>query len=1115
MRTHGRGQWSAWPGLVLIAALSAGAVPGASASPAAPGASGPALAAPGPASTTSQDPAPPMQPALLSGLVWRNIGPLRAGRVASVTGAVGEPGVFYAGLPAGGIWKTDNAGITWNPIFDAVTTVSSVGAIEVAPSDTSVIYAGTGDMVTGGAINEGEGIYKSADAGRTWRHMGLDSTKQIPSILVDPKNPDLVLVAAQGNIHVKSGARGVFRSTDGGQSWTRTLFVDDSTGAQKLAWAYDRPDVVFATTVRHYSEPGASRFRRYYFGAPSGTHLFKSIDEGLTWHEISGGGLPELSGRTSLAVAMHTDARRVFLIGNFGLYRSDDGGATWRQMDASDSRIRNGQGGYNCGVYVSSEDPDLVYTINTSSYVSTDGGNTFTGFKGAPGGDDPQQMWIDPTDGSRIFLGMDQGATVSLDGGRTWSPWYNQSTEQVYHLSTDNSYPFWVYAPQQDAGAIRVRSRGNFGEITPLDWDPVGGWEWGTIMADPLNPKLVYASGSGIIKITYPSEQTINVSPSQDPDAHLRSTSTNPLVWAPWDQHELLAGFQYLMATTDGGAHWRKLSPDLGLPQGVKPAAPGSATGRFGGRGEGAIESISPSTVTRGVIWVGTNNGLIKLTRDDGKSWQDVSIPGLPDSSESDISTIDASHQDAAEAYVAVDAHGTGDYTPYFYRSRDYGRTWTKIVDGLPTDEASGSFARVIRADTKKAGLLFAGTESSMYVSFDDGDHWQSLRLNLPTTSFRDATIKGNDLVVGTYGRGIWILDDISPLRQLTPAIAGETVHLFKPGDALRVRRNVNQDTPFPPEVPHSINPPPGALIYYYLGAPAQGEVSLDVLDATGRVVRHMSSAPFQPVAEAADPPEPNFWLAAPRPLPTSAGLHRVDWNIRYDDPPAFRHSFEINANPELTPASPQGPLALPGVYSIRLTVNGHSYTQSLTVRNDPRSPATLAELEAQHALQMKIYAGIREAWQGHQQAVAMKTAIQHTIGTDATPALATAAKSFDARVDSVAGVTEGGRGFFGFRGRGGPPPPDFVQVNGALVRQLETQDTGDMAPNAPMLAAFTDECTRLDTVMTAWRQLNGADLARFNAALRRQGLQPVSSAPPLPAAPPCATSQPPGSVPR
>ncbi|PYP71101.1 MAG: hypothetical protein DMD41_13385 [Gemmatimonadetes bacterium] len=711
----------------------------------------------------------------------------------------------------------------------------------------------------------------------------------------------------------------------------------------------------------------------------------------------------------------------MFLIGNFGLYRSDDGGTTWRQMDAADRRIANGQGGYNCGVYVDPRNPDIVYTINTSSYKSTDGGNTFTGFKGAPGGDDPQQMWIDPTNGQRILLGMDQGATITLDGGANWSSWYNQSTDQVYHIAVDNSYPYWVYASQQDAGAIRTRSRGNLGAVTPLDWNPVSGWEWGTTIPDPLTLNIVYASGSGILKITYPSEQWINVSPNVDPALRGRTTISQPLAFAPWNRHELITGFQFVMATTDGGMHWRKLSPDLGYPKGVAPPpdslrgrpAPGTIVG-------GAIQSLALSGVARGTIWVGTNNGLIKVTRDEGKTWDDVTIPNLPNPARADILSIEASHQHAATAYVAVDLHGTGDYKPYFFRTRDDGKTWTAIVNGLPTDQPSGSFARVIREDPKQAGLLFAGTESGMYVSFDDGDTWQSLQLNLPNSSYRDIAIHGNDLVVGTYGRGIWVLDDYSPLRQITPALATEPVHLFAPGDAVRVRRNVGADTPFPPEVPHALNPPDGAIIYYYLGSKPAGEITLTVLDAGGRVVRHLSSAPIPPVVEAAQPPEPNFWVATPQPMPTAVGTNRVNWDLRYDSPPAFTHSYEINANPGLTPASPEGPVAPPGVYTLRLTVDGKIYTQAVTVLNDPRSPATAADLRAQHELQMKIYIGIQEAWDGYHQVAAVRTAVAADTASTAPAEVVAAAKALDSTLAGVGGNAEGGRRFGGFGG-GGP----------------------------------------------------------------------------------------------
>ncbi len=1047
----------------------------------------------------------PIAPGLLSGMVWRNLGPFRGGRISAVSGVIGQPGTFYIGLPLGGVWKTTSAGETWTPILDGLTAVSSVGAVAVAPSDPNVVYVGMGDAIN--FFNDGNGVYKSTDAGKTWHHLGLDDTKQIPSMLVEPKDPNLVLIAALGDAHKKSETRGVFRSTDGGQTWTKTLYVDDTTGLQRLAWAYDHPEVILAVSQRHFNPPPTGPLVVPAAGGPGGgapqtgptqTKLFKSTDKGLTWHEITGGGLPRLFGRTYVAVAMNTNAQRMFLIGNFGLYRSDDGGTTWRQMDASDRRIANGQGGYNCGVYVDPQNPDVVYTVNTAMYKSTDGGNTFTGFKGAPGGDDPQQMWIDPTNGQRMLMGLDQGAVVTLDGGATWSSWFNQSTDQIYHITVDNSYPYWVYGSQQDAGAIRTRSRGNQGAVTPLDWNPVPGWEWGTTIADPLNPNIVFASGSGILKITYPSEQWINVSPNVDPGLYGRTTISQPLAFAPWNRHELIAGFQFLMATTDGGMHWTKLSPDLGYPKDVAPppdslrgrGAPGSPIG-------GAIQSMALSTVKRGVIWVGTGNGLIKLTTDEGKTWQDVTIPGLPNPTRADVQSIDASHFDAATAYASVDLHGTGDYKPYLFRTRDYGKTWTPIVTGLPTDQPSGSFARVIRNDTKKAGLLFAGTESGMYVSFDDGDNWQSLQLNLPNSSYRDVVVHGNDVVVCTYGRGIWVLDDISPLRQITPAAANEAVHLFAPGDAVRVRRNVGADTPFQPEVPHALNAPDGALIYYWLAAQPAGDITLDVLDAGGAVVRHMTSAVIAPVKEAEQPPEPNWWIAPPLRLPTAVGLNRVNWDLRTDDPPAFSHSFEINANPGLTPPSPEGPLVPPGVYTLRFTAAGKTYRQPVTVVNDPRSPATVADVHAQYGLQTKIVAAMQLSWDGYQQVAAMRALV-------AADTALPAAKAFDSTLAAVGGNLERGGGGFGGFGGGPAPAPTFVRVNGNLGNQINTLENGDLAPTAAMQRAYVAACTDLKNAVTTWTGINGASLAAFNAELTRNNLKPIPAATRALTAPAC-----------
>ena len=1030
----------------------------------------------------------PVDPRLLSALTWRNLGPFRGGRVAAVSGSLQEAGTFYIGLPAAGVWKTTSAGQTWYPVFDAIKDVSSIGSVEVAPSNDSIIYVGTGDIITGGGINEGNGVYKSTDAGRTWRHLGLDATKQIPSIVVDPRNPSVVLIAAQGNVHTKNHDRGVYRTTDGGATWTQTLFVDDSTGAQKLARAYDTPNVIFASTVLHYTPPvppaGAGRPGAGPAAGPTSTKLFKSTDGGVTWKEITGGGLPHLTGKMWVAVANKTNAQRVFVIGDWGLYRSDDGGATWRQMAADDARIRNGQGGYNCGVAVDPDDPDRVYTLNTASYVSTDGGRTFTGFKGAPGGDDPQQMWIDPTNGRRMLFGYDQGAIVSLDHGATWSSWYNQSTEQIYHLSVDNSFPYWVYGTQQDAGAIRTRVRGNLGAITPLDWNPVSGWEWGTIIPDPLDNNTIYASGSGILKISYPSEQWINVSPAQDPARQLRTTSDQPIRFAPWDPHTLLAGFQSVWQTSDGGQHWTEISGDLAARAGA-PAGPG-------GQPNGAIQSMSASTARRGVIWVGTNTGRVWYST-DARTWHETPLPQIPNLDRGEVFSVEASHTDAATAYVVVDMHRTGDYEPYAYRTRDFGKTWTKITTGLPTGQPGGSFLRFVRADTHRKGLLFAGSESGLYVSFDDGDHWQPMMAGLPTTSYRDAVVKDNDLLVSTYGRGFFVLDDISALRQMTPATAAEPAHLFQPGDAYRVRRNVGADTPFPPEVPHAENPAPGAQIDYWLATAPAGEITLDVFDAAGVRVRHMTSAPGTPVPEAARPPHPNFWVAPPASLPKNPGSNRTNWNLRHDAPNTFSHSFEINANPGETPPSPEGPLVAPGRYTLRLTVDGKTYSQTVTVKNDPRSPATAAGVAAQHALQAKILAGANASYDAAQAASALGASLRG----DTTARVA----AFLAQLDTVAGLDAQRRG-----GRGGPqrPTASFRSINGSFAAQLNTLENGDLAPTAAQIAAYTSTCRDLQTVAARWQRVSSADLAAINEILRARG-RPALTAPAAFKAPPCS----------
>ncbi len=1029
----------------------------------------------------------PLDARFLSALVWRNVGPFRGGRVSAVSGVIGQPGVFYAGTPAGGVWKTTSAGATWFPVFDSIRTVSSIGAIEVAPSDPNVIYVGTGDLDSF-FDGLGDGMYKSSDAGRTWRHIGLEGTEQIPSILVDPHDPNIVLVAALGQLRTPADARGVFRSTDGGATWTKTLYVDDQTGVATLARAADAPDVIFAAAYFHYVAPGAGTWP-VPDTARLRTRLSKSSDGGLTWHEILGGGLPPLTGQTSIAVAIGTNAQRVYLIGDFGLYRSDDGGTSWRHMAADDKRIANGQGGYNSGVYVDPKNPDIVYTFHVTAYRSTDGGNSFSGFKGGPpGGDDPQVMWIDPTNGKRMLMGYDQGAIVSFDGGDTWSSWYNQSTEQVYHIATDNSFPYWIYATQQDAGAIATRSRGNLGAITPIDWKPVPGWEWGTILPDPRDPNVVFSSGIGISKITYPGEEWIKVGPDQDPSLKLRGAFNPPIAFATWNRRrELLAGYQYLMATADGGATWTKLSPDLTE---TRAAPHDTSVSSFA-----AITSIAASTVTHGVIWIATNTGIIQVSRNHGKSWSDVTIPGIEIGRRPIFPSVEASPFDAGTAYAALDAHFRGEGAPSIYRTRDYGKAWTKIVAGLPATLPGGAFARVVRADPKRHGLLFAGTESAVYVSFDDGDTWQSLMLNLPTTEYRDIAIHDNDLIVGTYGRGIWVLDDFAVLRQLSAPVATEPAHLFKPSDAVRVRRNVMYNTPFPREVPQALNPPDGAIIYYSLGAKPSSDITIEVLDARGSAVRRMSSAPPRAVRETARPPMESFWLAPGRGLAANVGLNRANWDLRFDPPPAFAHSFEFNGNPGVTPMAPEGPLALPGLYTIRLTVDGKHYTQPLTVERDPRSRVSRAAVAAQHALVMRLYAGLQATWTDFKPVAALRAAVAKIAPDDTVSEVGKAAKALTTTLDSIAGDSLAeARQLWDAR----PTKWSFVALNAEFAIELTGHDNADLAPTRAALTVARSSCDELGKLVGRWRQLVRLDLATFNQTLERHGMTTlaVTSAP-------------------
>ena len=791
-----------------------------------------------------------VSPNLYTGLKWRNVGPFHGGRISSVTGVVGQPGVFYAGMPQGGIWKTTSAGVTWYPVFDQVTSVDSVGAIQVAPSKPEIVYAGAGDPI-GGSL--GNGMWKSTDAGKTWQHIGLEDSVKITSILVDPTDPNLVVVSTLGDATHHGG--GVSRSTDGGQTWTSVLKADGYDGTRDLQYAFDDPKVMLAAVQGTGGERGAGGGR----AKSKPAQVFKSTDEGQTWTQIK---IPPFEGRVAVAIAMHTNAQRFYIVGSnldngSGLFRSDDGGTTWQHMAGKDTRISNGQGNYSSGVFVDSQNPDIVYTMSTAMYRSTDGGVTFQAFKGAPGGEDYHKLWIDPTNGKRMLVGSDQGASVSLDDGQTWSLWYSEVISQVYHVATDSQYPYWIMAAQQDTGAVMISSRGNFGQVNFTDWTPLPSSEFGIVRPDPKNPHIIYGvgygpggGGSGLIKINMSTGQWENVAPNFGSDANKYHAGRDfqKQFDTAFDPGALYVAYQCLLVSRDAAHSWKAFSPDLttakGAPQmacGTAPPAPpvqpqpsqpdpkpapttpATPTHPAPERAappppEPTISDFSISTAKPGVVWTVSSNGQIFNTIDHGKTWSNVSnLPDVP--SHTSFNTIVAG-DDVQTAYVAARIGGergvivpdTEDAdVPLLWRTTDGGKTWASIVNGLPRDERTGSWVNSLRADPEQPGLLFAGTESTVYVSFDNGDHWQLLRQNLPTTSVRDLTLHTdhhqNDLVIGTYGRGFWVLDDITPLRQIAAgaqAISSSAAYLFKPEEGIRARVNSNWDQPFSIEVPHA-----------------------------------------------------------------------------------------------------------------------------------------------------------------------------------------------------------------------------------------------------------------------------------------------------------------------
>jgi photosystem II stability/assembly factor-like uncharacterized protein len=903
---------------------------------------------------------------------WRMIGPFRGGRTVAVSGVPSQRGVYYMAATDGGIWKSTDYGRTWDPIFDGQDT-GSIGALAVAPSDPNILYAGSGEGLRRPDLSVGDGIYKSTDAGASWTHLGLRDGMQIGAIAIDPRTPDRVFAAVLGHPYGPNEERGLYRTTDGGASWQKVLGQGEDTGAETVVIDPRNPNTVYAALWASRNPPWRLRDILQLFASGG---LYKSIDGGTTWTKLRGG-LPLNIGRIGLAMAPG-DSQRLYAWVNddkgCGIYRSSDAGANWTEVN-SESRVCS-RGDDFSGIAVDPSDRDVVYAANTQTYRSADAGKTWTGLKGAPGGDDYHSIWIDPGDRNVILLGSDQGATLSVNYGRTWSSWYNQPTAQFYHVITDDRFPYRVFGGQQESGSAEVASRSDDGSIWIRYWHPVGASEYGYVAPDPLHPTIIYGAGGGTVsRYDETLQQTQDVSPSYERGKY-RFNRTNPLVFSRADNRTLYFGSNVIFATTDGGRHWRIISPDLtranpGIPANLGPFAQSPLAK---GVHRGVVYSLAPSYIDRNLLWAGTDDGLIWLTRDGGKHWSDVSPPGLAAASGtwSKISQIDSSHFDRGTAYVTVTRLRLDDMHPYIYRTHDFGAHWQLLNNGLPGNAPVDT----VRGDSKQRGLLFAGTENTVYFSVDDGANWQSLQLNLPSTSIRDLVVHGDDLVAGTHGRSFWILDDISPLRSIAQArqsSASGRPYLFSPASAIRVRRDTWTDTPLPPEEPAAKNPPDGAIIDYYLPAGA-GTVSIGIYDAAGNLVREWASTgKTDPSVPASELRVPAYWARTLQIPSAAAGMHRMTWDYRYSAPLSDSYDFPISAIVHDTPVVPEGALALPGTYTVALTVDGVTQKRALQLKMDPRVTTSNAALRAQFALAMRITKLMSDSYNGMKRAEAAK----------------------------------------------------------------------------------------------------------------------------------------------
>jgi photosystem II stability/assembly factor-like uncharacterized protein len=994
-----------------------------------------------------------------------------------VAGVPGNSATFYFGAVDGGIWRTTDAGVVWTPVFD-YQTVASIGAIAVAPSDAKAIYAGAGESDIRSDLSSGNGVYKSVDGGSTWTHVGLEDTRQISRIVVDPQNANIVYVGALGHAFGPNEQRGVYKSVDGGMQWTRVLDQGPEIGVSDLAICFGNPQVLFAGAWHTHRPPWST----YAPIDGPGGGLYRSQDAGKTWSRLSGNGLPEGDwGRIGVDVA--PDGKRVYALIQAkkpGLYRSDDGGNTW-VLENADPRLTSRAWYFN-GVTIDPQNPDVIYIPNVALYRSEDGGKTISIVRGAPGGDDYHQIWIDPKNSSSMVLGTDQGTTISLNRGVTWSSWYNQPTAQLYHVITDNQFPYAVYAAQQDSGSAAVLSRTDHGQITPRDWFPAGGSESGYLVPDPKDPNIIYLSGTygTVDRFNKRTGLSQNISPWPVPtfDTEInqrkyRAPWTPALVLSPADSTTLYLGTQYVMKTVDGGLHWEGISPDLtgsSMPAATKPPVP-STVENAKAQGYGVVFTIAPSPLNHELIWTGSDTGLIYLTRDGGKSWENVTPTGLTDWSK--ISLIEASRFDPAVAYAAVDRSRLDDRMPYLYRTRDYGATWQPITNGI----TAPAFLRAVREDPQSKGLLFAGTEFGVYVSFDDGDHWQSLQLNLPVTSVRDLTIHGEDLVVATHGRSLWILDNITPLRQASEAGRSKAAWLYHPAAALRVDNDSFPGTPIPPEEPTAENPPNGAMIDYFLKATA-GNVKIEIFDAQGSLVRRFSSED-RPAGKRPPLPVAERWFPKPEVIEKTAGMHRFVWDL------SWGNSGGPSVDEESEFRNPRGPKVVPGVYQIRLTVDERTQSQPLEVIMDPRSPATRETLQQQLKLAQQIFAEALEVRRELAEISSLQkklSDIQQKLG-EQNPELKSALAEAQSEVGKIVTNKEANA-----RQSSG-----LQAAYTGLASALQVVEGGDRAVPSQAIAVYEESSQRAKAGIAEWTTFKKTTLPQLNQKLREGALAPIT----------------------